>query len=336
MRIRGARHRDREAQQHDPLAPVTVVVPSNFVGLSVRRSFGTGQLAAGRGAGLANVSFVTPFQLAESVSPDLLLDTRPLTNPVLGAAVRRVLAEDPGPYARVAQHEATEAALAALFSDLVNVDEAGLEAMLDEGSASAELAVGFHRAISAQLAGFHTENDLVTAAAERPDLAERLAPFGRLVWFLPAPATQPVGRFLDRAFDEAPTSVIVGVTGVAEADSAVWRTAELAGVRAAAPGAGTPVEAPVADVIVSVTDPAEEIREVCSRILGLVAAGTPADRIGVFLPTPDPYVRIVEQQFAAAGIPINGPDPRRLVDSVAGAHWSGRSNFRRVGGDGIA
>ena len=116
-----------DAQSADPLAPVTVVVSSNFVGLSARRLLGAGTLVAGDHTGIANVDFVTPFQLAEAVAADLLLDRRPITNPVLGAAVRRTLADEPGPYAPVAEHEATEAALAGLFAELSNVDEAGLE-----------------------------------------------------------------------------------------------------------------------------------------------------------------------------------------------------------------
>ncbi|MGB3546852.1 MAG: PD-(D/E)XK nuclease family protein, partial [Saprospiraceae bacterium] len=53
-------------------------------------------------------------------------------------------------------------------------------------------------------------------------------------------------------------------------------------------------------------------------MIGLVERGVAPDRIGVFYPSPAPYVRIIEQQFGAAGLAINGPDPRRLADSVAG------------------
>lgn len=308
-----------DVQRDDPLAPVTVIVASNFVGLSVRRLLGGGGLGAPAGrSGLANVGFVTPFQLVEAISADLLPDTRPLTNPVLGAAVRQTLAADPGPYAPVAGHEATEAALAGLFAELSNVDEAGLEAIADEGSTAAALAVQYHRAIADRLADFHTEHDVAVAAAGRTDLADRLRPFGHLVWFLPAPLTAALGLFVDRALDAAiGRSVIVGVTGVPAADEAVWRSCAAAGVARPASGASG-VDAPVGDRIVSVTDAAEEVREVCRRVLELVGAGTPLDRIGIFYPTPDPYVGIIEQQFAEAGIVVNGPDRRRLAASVAG------------------
>lgn len=304
------------AKAAGPLAAVTVVVPSNFVGLSARRLLGSGALGVGARSGIANVSFVTPFRLAELVAADLLLDKAPITNPVLGAAVRQVLAEDPDIYRPVADHEATEAALASLFAELSNVDEAGLESIEEEGSTAALLAVKFHRRIAAVLDGFHTEHDLATAAADRPDLAARLGSFGHVIWYLPAPVTPAIGRFIGEALrSAAASSVIVGLTGDAAADEPVWRACEAAGVerQQAVPGA-----VPSGDEIVSVTDAPEEVREVCQRIIRLAGAGVRLDRIGVFFPSPDPYVRIIEQQFAAAEIPGNGPNPRRLADSVAG------------------
>lgn len=309
------------AQQYDPLAPVTVIVPSNFVGLSIRRLIGSDTLRVGQRRGVANVSFVTPFQLAEHVAADLLLDSRPITNPVLGAAVRRALSDDPGPYAPVAEHEATEQALAGLFADLSNVDEAGLEAMLDEGSTAATLAVRFHRSIAAHLRGFHTERDLAVAAAGRPDLGQRLVTFGHVVWYLPTPTSAALADFIGRVLHDATSSsVVVGVSGAADADEPVWRVCAVAGVsiptrsRSDLLAAG----AASADHVVSVTDAVEEVRETCARSLGLIADGVAPHRIGIFFPTPDPYVRIIEQQFAAAGLTANGPNPRRLAESVAG------------------
>ncbi len=304
------------AKQAGPLSAVTVVVPSNFVGLSARRLLGSGALRVGAPSGIANVSFVTPFRLAELVAADLLLDKAPITNPVLGAAVRQVLAEDPDIYRPVADHEATEAALASLFAEMSNVDEAGLESIEDEGSRAALLAVKFYRRIAARLDGFHTEHDLATAAAERADLDTRLPPFGHVIWYLPAQVTPAIGRFIGEALHRAESStVIVGLTGTQKADAPVWLALEAASVEHVR---STVDPIPTGDEIVSVTDAPEEVREVCQRIIGLVSNGVRLDRIGLFFPAPDPYVRIIEQQFAAAEIPVNGPDPRRLADSVAG------------------
>ncbi len=321
-----------QAKTDNPLLPVTVVVASNFVGLSARRLLGS-SVALDDGSepsgvrGIANVSFVTPFQLAEVVGADLLLDTRPITNPVLGAAVRRVLAEQPGPYERVRDHEATEAALAALFAELSNVDEVGIESIAELESSSAQHAVTFYRAIADHLGEFHTEHDLASAAADRDDLADRVRSLGHVVWYLPAPVTPALGRFLDRVLHDAPSSsVILGMTGDTEADEPVLRSCEAAGVIRPADRALAVTEPPTASAIVSVTDAPEEVRVVAGKILELAKSGTPAsggvaipfNRIGVFYPAPDPYVRIIEQQFAASGIVANGPDQRRLRDAVAG------------------
>lgn len=305
-----------DAQRDDPLAPVTVIVPSNFVGLSARRLLARGVGGPAGGRGVANVAFVTPFQLVEAVGADLLPDTRPLTSPVLGAAVRRTLATEPGPFAPVAGHEATEAALTALFAELSTVDEAGIEAILDEGSDAARYAVEFHRSIAARLVGFHTDHDLALAAAGRSDLADRLRASGHLVWYLPAPLPPALAQFVDRALTEAAaSSVVVGLTGDAEADEPVRRTCAAAGVGL---GAVPPLDPPTGDRIVSVTDAAEEVREVCRRIIELIERGVAPERIGVFAPSLDPYARIIEQRFAEAGLDVNGPDQRRLADSVAG------------------
>ncbi|MFK7918169.1 MAG: PD-(D/E)XK nuclease family protein [Ilumatobacter sp.] len=308
------------AQHADPLAPVTVVVASNFVGLSVRRLIGSGTLSAPGRQGMANISFVTPFQLAEHVAADLLLDSRPITNPVLAAAVRRALADDPGPYAPVAHHESTEQALAGLFAELSNLDEAALEAIEDEGSKAGELAVGFYRSIASHLGGFHTERELAVAAGGRGDLAAQLERFGHVVWYLPAPTSAALSDFIGRVLTDAvSSSVIVGISGGSAADELVLNTCAAASIPT--PSDSQLVELPAAATassIVSVTDAAEEAREVTARIVELISGGMAPDRIGVFYPAPDPYVRIIEQQFDAAALPANGPNPRRLTESVAG------------------
>jgi ATP-dependent helicase/nuclease subunit B len=293
------------------LAPVTVIVPSNFAGLTARRLLGAGIVGSG---GVANVNFVTPLRLAELLGADLLLDRRPLTNPVLGAAVRLALAEDPGPFAPVADHHATVAALGALYAELSNVTDASLARIESRGGA-ARTAVQFRRRIGAHLRAFHEEADLARTAAQRPDLARVLVPFGAVVWYLPAPLTAPMSSFVAAVTGRAPTTAIVGVTGDGDADAAVWATCTRAGVGRPATVAVTPA---VGDAIVSVTDADEEVRAVVRRIAALVERGVALDRIGVFHPAPDPYVATLEQELAAAGIPANGPTRRKLADSVAG------------------
>lgn len=309
------------AKADAPLAPVTVIVPSNFAGLTARRLLGAGVVGPG---GLANVSFLTPFRLAELLAADQLLATRPLTNPVLGAAVRKALADDPGPFARVAEHEATEAALSSLYAELSNVSASALERMGAHGGSSAAAAVRMFRTIAGHLGGFHGEAEVARAAAARPDLADALGSFGPVIWYLPAPTTAPMADFVGAvlAGGNAEAAIIIGITGDAAADQAVRDTCRRAGVTvaegAATPTPGSGPTPPTADRLVSVTDADEEVRSVVRDILHLAESGVALDRIGVFFPAPDPYLAILEQQLAAAEMPANGPSQRTLAHCAAG------------------
>ena len=301
------------AKADRPLAPVTVIVPSNVAGLTARRL-----LAAGVGGrhGVANVHFLTPFRLAELLAADLLLDHRPLTNPVLGAAVRRALATEPGPFVEVADHQATEAALAARFAELSHVSAASLDA-LAAGPGMAPAAVRMYRAISSHLDGFSTEDDVVRAAADRPDLADALGPYGTVVWYLPEPVTAALARLLGRVLAAAPdAAAIVALTGADDADAPVLDVCARAGVGVDRTAATW--QPPVGTQITSVTDADEEVRAVVRQVAALAEAGVPLDRITVFHPSTEPYVRTLQQQLAAAGIPANGRAPARLLDRVAG------------------
>ena len=96
----------------DALAPVTVVVPSNYVGVAARRLLAGGML--GRvtegGDGIAGVTFLTTYRLAELIGAPRLAGAhrRPVSTPVLAAPVRAVLAAAHGMFAPVVERPATE------------------------------------------------------------------------------------------------------------------------------------------------------------------------------------------------------------------------------------
>jgi RecB family exonuclease len=141
-----------------------------------------------------------------------------------------------------------------------------------------------------------------------------VAPLGHLIWYLPAPAPSPLVDAVAAVVAAAPASVIVGLTGDAEADEAVLATCARAGIEVP-PASEQP---PTAARIISTTDADEEVRAVVRAVAELIEAGARLDRIGIFFPAPEPYVAILEQHLEAAGIPANGPSRRRLADSVAG------------------
>src|SRR4051812_10536400 len=89
----------------EPLAPVTVLVPSNHVGVATRRLLASGALGpvCGTGIGLAAVSFLTPYRMAELLGAPLLASAgrRPVSTPVIAAALRAALADAPGVFGPV-------------------------------------------------------------------------------------------------------------------------------------------------------------------------------------------------------------------------------------------
>ncbi len=296
-----------------PLAAVTVVVASNLAGLTVRRLLGSGEVGPG---GLAGVDVVTPFRLAELLAGDGLRGRLPLTDPILGAAVRTALAATPGPLAAVADHAATEAAMIDLYRELSDVSAEGLSRLRRRGGPVTAAAVEVVRAVAARLdADYHDEADVAAAATGRLTVPEVVAPLGTVLWHLPGPTTPGLVAMMAAVVRAAPAEVVVGLTGDAAADAAVAAVCRRAGVEVSDV---RPPPAPTGSAIVSVTDPDDEVRTVVRKIVEHAEAGVRLDRMGVFYPVADPYVRLLGQHLAAAGVPANGPSQQRLADSVAG------------------
>ena len=117
----------------DPLAPVSVVVPTNYVGVAARRALGSGALGAvtERGTGIAGVTFLTVYRVGELLGAPRLAarGLRPVSTPVLGAAIRGVLTREPGMFVSVAEHPATEQALVDAYRELSQCDTAALDAL---------------------------------------------------------------------------------------------------------------------------------------------------------------------------------------------------------------
>jgi ATP-dependent helicase/nuclease subunit B len=90
-----------EAKGADPLAPVTVAVPSSYAGLSLRRH--DARFGPDHAAGLVNVRFLALNRVAELLGAPFLAepDRVPLTPEARLEAARVALAEAPGVFASV-------------------------------------------------------------------------------------------------------------------------------------------------------------------------------------------------------------------------------------------
>ena len=135
------------AKGDDPLASVTVVVPTNTCGVMARR-------ALGRTRGIVGVDMVTLNRLAELIAGPTLAESgrSPMSSSLVELAIAQVLDAHPGTFRDVATHPTTIVALRRVHDEirLVGPDAA---VRLAASSRRAQEAVRISRAVTAQLEG---------------------------------------------------------------------------------------------------------------------------------------------------------------------------------------
>ena len=330
----------------DPLAPVTVVVPTNHVGVTARRRLAGGAFGAvtGRGAGVAAVSFLTAYRLAELLGAPALAAAgrRPASPPVVAAAFRRVLAADPGMFRPVADHPATETALVGTYAELAEVTPGALDALARAGRRAREVVRLCRQARDRLAAAWYDPTDLCAAAAAALDApgGDRLAAeLGHVVVYLPQDLRPAPAALLAAVARHCPTTVVVGRTDHTDADAGVDHTLARLGIApparppepaqptlpfdapSPAPTAAALPAAPVAPGgtrILTASDADDEVRAAVRAVIDATRSGTPLDRIAVLYGTDRPYGRLLHEHLGAAGVPRNGAAVRPLAASVAG------------------
>lgn len=296
----------------DPLAPVTVAVPSTYAGLALRRAL------AGPG-GLVNVRFLALARLAELLGAPALAERRrrPLTPPLRAEAVRAVLAEAEPPLAAVAGHPATERAVDASFLELRRAGDDAVDQLARAGDPAASVARLYPR-FRARTAGFYDDEDLAVAAAVAlAGAPPALREIGQVVLYLPTRLSPGEMHLLRALRDAGRLQVLVGLTGDAVAD-------EVAEELAAALADGTPPARAVAPVpphgttITSAPDPEDEVRAVVRDVMARAAAGTALHRVAILFRVDEPYARLAHELLDAGAVPWSGPSTRRLAETTAG------------------
>lgn len=308
----------------EPLAPVTVVVASNQVGVSVRRQLASGAVGpvCGAGAGLISVSFLTPYRLAELLGASVLAaeGRRPVSTPVLAAGVRGALTVDPGSFAPVAAHPATESALVGAYRELRDLDDADLDRLAASGLRTGEV-VRVARAARARLAPeWYDEEDLMAAAVRAVTAGAPLGDVGALVVHLPQRLSRHAAYLLTAVGSATSLHVLAGSTGVTRADVEVTRSVSLLGVDVGAAPVQDPLEGAVGTEMTTIrtaSDADEEVRAAVRTVVDAVRDGRSMDRIAVLHAAPEPYGRLLHDHFAAAGITTNGSSTVPLAARVA-------------------
>lgn len=310
-------------KRSDPLAPATVIVSNNYVGVATRRAVASGAFGpvGSAGAGVAGVTFLTTYRLAELLGAPALAATgrRPVSTPVIAAAVRAALTNDPGVFAGVAEHPTTERRLVAAHRELSDVDDTGLDALAASG-ARARSVVRVHRQVRRALADdWYDEQDLVRSAIEilarDPGVLDEVGP---IVVFLPDDIPAPRARLLVEVAARTPVAVIAGMTGSDDADETVR-----AGVARVAGHAGLAYTPPAHAASATIesrntSDPDDEVRHVVRDILADADAGVAFDRMAVLYAADQPYARLLHDHLRSAGVPFNGAAVSGLAESVAG------------------
>lgn len=310
------------AKAGDPLHAVRVIVPSNIAGLSLRRMLGSAELV-GNGplvpSGIANVSFSTPFQFASLLAAPSLAESgqRPLTTPVLAAAVRHVLSTEPGRFGAVAEHVATETALIRAYGEISELPPAQRRALAERATERTRDLLTFVEAVGEHLqngsaVAFHDEYTVLHTAARvlaKQPVSEHVV--------LAGPFTQGAAalEFLRSVAEHVEVNAVFSLTGDDEVDTASRSQIEFI---SRSPAPHVVQTRPIPTDMIPAADPDEEVRAVVRKVLVAAERGVRFDRMAVFVPQRNPYLRSIREQFAQASIPTAGPDHRTLGDSMVG------------------
>ncbi|MGZ4689198.1 MAG: PD-(D/E)XK nuclease family protein [Acidimicrobiia bacterium] len=306
-----------EAKGDNPLAPVTVVVPSNYAALSLRRH--DARFGADRGPGLVNVRFLALNRVAELLGAPFLAepDRVPLTPEARLEAARVAVAEAPGVFAPVAAHPSTVRALAAAFHDLRAADDAALTRLAGTSPRAASV-VGCYRRFRALTAATYDDEDQLEVAAALVAETGIPADLGALVLFCPDRLSPGglalVAGFASRTF----TAAVLGLTGDVEADAETRALADTLAPHLGSPLDSGPTAPRLGDRLISAPDPESEVREVVRALVERADAGGNLHDVAVVWRVAEPHARLLHERLGEAGIPVYGPSVRRLSDTVTG------------------
>ncbi len=308
------------AARADPLAPLTVLVPSNYATVGVRRALGA------RG-GAAQVAVLTPLGLASQLVARELAEEgwSPLSAAQLGALVRAELDAAPGPFARVARHPTTEAAIVSAYAELAEV-----LAGLGGARPPATPTVAFvQRVRDRVLARQRFDGAFVVGRARERLVRDGAVDLGQVVFFLLDEVGLADQALLETLLGRAPVAVLHPRTGEAELDERADRQLGRWGLEVPGPLGALPVP----HRIVSAVDADDEARLATEQVVAAANDGVPFARQAVLWAADAPYARLVRARLTAAGVPLAGPTGASLGHTAAGRLVLALLGLRAAGRD---
>ena len=311
-------------QGSDRMAPVTVIAPSPYAGLFLRRNIGK--------RGMVNVRFMPLPRLTELLGAPLLAarGLRPLTAFVEYAAVRRATMEESGRLEQFREHSSFHSRLRSTFREVRYAEPDALARLERRGGLSGEVVRLYHRFRGLTESHYDRES-LATAAEEavRSGKAAALRDLGPVILYLARDLTPGERAFVEALATTGRCSLVFGVTGDEEAD---------ADSLALASSLGNPIHGDctqAADAresrLLIAADTREEIRWIARNIAADAHRGVPFHRIGVFYWQREPYASLLAEQLSMAGVPTTGPAPGTLATTAVGRTIKGMVELTGAG-----
>ena len=306
------------AQRDDPMAPVTVVAPSSYAGLSLRQELGQ--------RGFVNVRFIQLPALAELLGGAALAaeGRRPLTATLESINLRQALSQVGGALAPVSGHGKTQASVRASFRELRRLEAAELEELAGREGVTAEVAALYRKYREDIGRDWFDAEDLAAKAAEvvAQGRAAALTDLGHIIFYLPRRPSPAEARLMQALAEQGRCSLVLGATGDAQADDTVLALAgDLEPALGAPRRVGDDQDAPIlpGEARLHVApNTHEELRRVIREMVAEAGKDTPFHRMAVLYRMENPYAALIGDELALAGIPMSGPSREVLAESAVG------------------
>ena len=318
-------HLVRSVQQGDPLAPVTVIGPSTYANLTLRRGLAR--------SGFANVRFLVFSRLSEFLgSPSLAAqDRKPLTSIIECASVRAVTRQASGALAGHASHPSTIHSIKNTFRQLRHTSDTALDRLAAQDPLREEI-VKLYRMFQDQTLGYYDAEDLAQASADavRSGSAAALGDLGFILFYRIRGMTQGEKQVVRDLARLNSCAVFLGLTGDPDADEPVESLAQELSPFLGAPERGASSDgnvltalSPAGKRLLITPDPHEEVRWVIRQIAHKAETGTPFHRVAVLYGAATPYNTLVREELQLSGIPVSGPNPFPLGGTAVGRTLTG-------------